>query len=73
MHDRKNDVPDILYILYKYVLVFNHIRNELTHIEMLGKDEKSSLEELESALENRNFASYNFTINVPTTSTITDE
>lgn len=72
-HDEQNDAPDLLYLLYKYVLVFNHFKNELTLVEMLGEGETSGLNQLESAIENRNFASYNFTTTAPVTSTISDE
>lgn len=72
-HDQMNDAPDLLYILYKYVLVFNHFKNELTMVEMLADGEESGLDELESAIENRNFASYNFTPLGSATSTITNE
>ena len=72
-HDDLNDAPDVLYILYKYILVFNHFKNELTLVEMLCEDEESGLEHLESAIENRNYASYNFSVTGPVTSTITDE
>lgn len=72
-HDEQNDAPDLLYLLYKYVLVFNHFKNELRLVEMLGEGETSGLNQLESAIENRNFASYNFTTTAPVTSTISDE
>jgi len=72
-HDDLNDAPDVLYILYKYILVFNHFKNELTLVEMLCEDEESGLAQLESAIENRNYASYNFSVTGPVTSTITDE
>lgn len=72
-HDGMNDAPDLLYILYKYVIVFNHFKNELTLVEMLTEGEASGLAELESMIENRNFASYNFSVTGPVTSTITDE
>ena len=72
-HDDLNNAPDVLYILYKYILVFNHFKNELTLVEMLCEDEESGLEQLESAIENRNYASYNFSVTGPVTSTITDE
>lgn len=72
-HDDLNDAPDVLYILYKYILVFNHFKNELTLVEMLCEDEESGLEQLESAIENRNYATYNFSVTGPVTSTITDE
>ena len=34
-HHEENDAPDMLYILYKYILVFNHFKNELTLVELL--------------------------------------
>lgn len=63
----------MLYILYKYILVFNHFKNELTLVEMLQEDEASRLEEIETLIENRNFASYNFQTAGPETSPITGE
>ena len=72
-HHEENDAPDMLYILYKYILVFNHFKNELTLVEMLAEGEESGLPELEAAIENRNYASYNFSVTGPVTSPITDE
>lgn len=72
-HDTMNDAPDILYILYKYVLIFNHFKNELTLVEMLEEGESSNLCQLETAIENRNYASYNFSVAGPVSSPITDE
>ena len=59
-HDDMNDAPDLLYILYRYIIVFNHFKNELTLIELLQEGEEDHLCELESILNNRNFASYDF-------------
>ena len=73
VHNEENDAPDMLYILYKYILVFNHFKNELTLVEMLQEDEASRLEEIETLIENRNFASYNFQTAGPETSPITGE
>lgn len=72
-HDSINDAPDILYILYKYVLIFNHFKNELTLVEILADGEESQLAQLETAIENRNYASYNFSVTGPISSPITDE
>ena len=60
-------------MLYKYVIVFDHFKNELTLVELLQDGEASNLMEIESVLDNRNFASYNFQTNGPETSSITDE
>ena len=73
VHHEENDAPDMLYILYKYIIVYNHFKNELTLVDMLGDGEESGLPELEAAIENRNYASYNFSVTGPVTSPITDE
>lgn len=72
-HDDTNDAPDILYIIYKYVLIFNHFKNKLTLVEALEEGESSTLNQLEAAIENRNYASYNFSVTGPIDSPITDE
>lgn len=72
-HHEENDAPDMLYVLYKYLLVFNHFKNELTLVELLRPGESSNLQEMESLIENRNYASYNFQVSGPETSPVTDE
>ncbi|MCD8292746.1 MAG: anthranilate synthase component I family protein, partial [Prevotellaceae bacterium] len=32
--EERNDAPDLLYILYKYIIVFNDYKNELMVVEM---------------------------------------
>jgi len=72
-HHEENDAPDMLYILYKFILVFNHFKNELTLIECIRDGEKERLQEIESLINNRNYASYNFQAIGEESSTITDE
>ncbi len=72
-HQTENDAPDLLYILYKYILVFNHYKDELTLIELTEEGESPDLEELENLIANRNYASYDFTLNGKERSPITDE
>lgn len=72
-HHAENDAPDILYILYKYILVFNHFKNELKLVELLQKGDRESLQDIETLIENRNFASYNFQRVGGESSPITDE
>lgn len=69
----KNDAPDLLYILYKDVVVFNHFSNELTIIEMLSDGEKNDLDQLERDLKNRPYQAYNFSPVGECTSTLTDD
>ncbi|MFR9502842.1 MAG: anthranilate synthase component I family protein [Rikenellaceae bacterium] len=71
--DDMNDAPDVLYILYKYIIRFNPFRNELTLVEMLSEGEKSDLSRIEQAINNRNFSSYDFSITGEAYSTLTDE
>ncbi|MDR2145625.1 MAG: anthranilate synthase component I family protein [Tannerella sp.] len=72
-HHYESDAPDLYYILYKYLLVFDHFKNELTIIELCAENEENHLSEIETLIENRNFASYNFRLKGESTSTTTDE
>lgn len=71
--DERNDAPDMLYILYKYLIVFNDFRNEMLLLEMLPKNEKSQLEKVQNLIHNRNYTTYDFHAVGETTSTLTDE
>ena len=71
--DPKNDAPDLLYILYKYLVVFNDFKSEMVLIEMQGEKEQSHIGEVEKAINNRNFTEYDFRAVGETTSTLTDE
>lgn len=72
-HHQDTDAPDIYYVLYRYVLVFNHFKNELTLVELCGEGEACHLNEIEALIENRNYASYDFRAIGECTSTVTDE
>lgn len=69
----KDDAPDLLYILYKYVIVFDHFDNSLTLIELIEDGEPDSLDELERVIRNHNFATYDFHPVGDVASTLTDE
>lgn len=73
VHHQENDAPDMLYILYKYILVFDHFKNELTLVELLRDEETSRLHEIETLIGNRNYASYNFETTGPETSPVSGE
>lgn len=68
-----NDAPDILYILYKYLIVFNDFKNEMLLIEMLAPGETSTLNKVQKAIHNRNYTAYDFRAIGSTTSPLTDE
>lgn len=68
-----NDAPDMLYILYKYLIVFNDFKNEMLLLEMLAPGETSGLDQVQKAIHNRNYTAYDFRAIGPTTSPLTDE
>ncbi|MGM9847520.1 MAG: anthranilate synthase component I family protein [Muribaculaceae bacterium] len=69
----QNDAPDLQYILYKYLIVFDHFNNSLTLIELLENGEPSGLDYLKRIISNHNFATYDFHSVGEITSTLTDE
>lgn len=69
----QNDAPDLLYILYKDIVVFDHFRNNLTIIELLEDGEEDDLEQLESDLTSRSYQTFGFEPVGDFWSTITDD
>ena len=68
-----NDAPDMLYILYKYLIVFNDFKHEMVLLEMQSDDEPSHINEVEKAICNRNYTTFDFRAVGPTVNTLTDE
>jgi anthranilate synthase component 1 len=66
-------IPSILYLFYRYIVVVNHFKNELTLVENLLEGEESRMNEVMAILNNRNYASYNFSARGDETSPITDD
>jgi anthranilate synthase component 1 len=71
--EEKNDAPDLLYILYRYLIVFHDFRNEMMLIEMLAEGEESRLDIVQRAILNRDYTAYDFHAVGETTSSLTDE
>lgn len=69
----KGDVPEMIYILYRFVIAVNHLRNEMTITENLREGETSRMESLLGILSSRNFPTYGFRTVGTVTSPITDE
>ena len=67
------EIPEMVYLYYRYILVMNHFKNELTLVENLQEGEQSKMEEVLALLENRNYASYDFTPSGKEESPITDD
>lgn len=68
-----SDVPEFYYILYRFIIVINHLKNELTIVENVVERELSRTLELEAILMNNNIATYNFESIGNECSYITDE
>lgn len=63
------DAPDILYIMYKDIIVFDHFNNTLTMITLGGEDE---LDKLQKLIDRQDVNTYSFHPTGETTSTLTD-
>lgn len=53
-------IPQMIYIMYRYVIAVNHLRGDMTISENLAPQEESGLDQLISILSSRNFPSYDF-------------
>ncbi|MDE5976749.1 MAG: chorismate-binding protein, partial [Muribaculaceae bacterium] len=67
------DIPDMQYLLYRFIIQMNHFRNEMTIIENIPEGEESRSEELISIIRNNNIALYPFKANDDLESPVTDE
>ena len=67
------DIPDMQYLLYRFVIQMNHFRNEMTIFENIPEGEESRTEELLSIIRNNNVATYPFKAFDDIESTVTDE
>lgn len=69
-------MPDILYKLYRYVIVVDHFSNELTLFRIAHGDqpeESDGLDKMEQIIFSNRFATYKFTATEEETSNVTDE
>ncbi|MCU0356843.1 MAG: anthranilate synthase component I family protein [Cyclobacteriaceae bacterium] len=69
-------IPDMVYSLYRYVIVVDHFTNELTLVEhqRAGKEEASTLDRMEKLIYNNRLATYAFhRVNDETSNLTNDE
>lgn len=66
-------IPDIYYVLYRYVIQVNHYRNEMTIVENCPMDDETGIPSIISVLHNNNMAQYPFKAIDDLESTMTDE
>lgn len=71
--EKFRDIPDMQYLLYRFIIQLNHFRNEMTIIENIPEGEKSRTDELLSIIRNHNVATYSFHPGENIESPVTDE
>ncbi|MBR4214046.1 MAG: anthranilate synthase component I family protein, partial [Bacteroidales bacterium] len=69
---KENDAPDMLYVLFRTVLVFNHYQSELTIVDM-SEDGENKVHEVEKLLSKAGVRNDGFNATGEATSPITDE
>jgi len=72
---KEERIPDILYKLYRYVIVVDHFSNELSLFEHLpeGSSLVSGLEKVEKIIFSNKFSTYSFSLTKAETSNVTDD
>ena len=72
---QSNDAPDIMYILYRDILVFDHFNNTLTITTLCSKPEdgETNIANILKAINRHNLKAYPFHAIGSPTSTLTDE
>lgn len=53
-------IPDMQYLLYRFIIQMNHFRNEMTILENIPAGDQSKTDELLSIIRNNNIAVYPF-------------
>ena len=69
----KNDAPDMLYILFRNIIEFDHFNNIMYIHELVPQGEEPSFEAIELKLNRMNVPQYGFHAVGQFTSTLTDE
>ncbi|MCB0409877.1 MAG: anthranilate synthase component I family protein [Flavobacteriales bacterium] len=59
--NNENQIPDLYYSFYKYIIQINHFNNQLTIIENLIADEASQIDEIEKQINNSSHPNYQYT------------
>jgi len=70
---RTNEMPDMHYAFYRFILVFNHFNNELELIENIPEGGETRLTEIESILNRQDVDVFPFSRDGETHSNLTDE
>lgn len=69
----EHTLPDLQYVLFKYIISMHHFRNEICIIENLLEGESSGICDILQVLESPRIALYDFKAEGPETSDLSDE
>ena len=73
---KEQHIPDILYKLYRYVIIVDHFSNELNLFEHCYEDKhecRSTLDRVEQIIFSNRFSTYRFVLTETETSNVTDD
>ncbi len=71
--DELAGIPDMAYLLYRFVIAIDPLHNEMTITENLTGAARSKMDELISVIDSRNFPTYDFSTRGGADSNTTDE
>ncbi|HMS99395.1 MAG TPA: anthranilate synthase component I family protein [Saprospiraceae bacterium] len=66
-------IPDVYYVFYRYILVFDHFRNTLICLENIPEGGPESLQKVIDVLSREDHPAYSFECNGEASSNLTDE
>jgi anthranilate synthase component 1 len=69
----KEDIPELRYNFFRYVLAINHLTNELLLFEHIVNGGESGIDRVSTLLHNRNIATYGFSTSGEEASNLTDD
>lgn len=58
--DPEEEIPEMKYGFFRYIIAINHLKNELQLIEHIVNGEASGIGHIEELIQNRNIATYHF-------------
>lgn len=59
---KKTDIPDMKYVLYKYIIEFNHFNNTLSLVELLRENEESKINNVKDILMSTSLPEFKFSL-----------
>lgn len=70
--DTSLNIPDVYYAVYQNIIAINHFKND-AYVFAHCFESKSNIPSIETLIQSRNYATYNFTTEGEPTSVLTDE